>query len=170
LLLPSAHAKGAAISQTSIGGAPLGLSGKAYETRFDHPWKETLLPESGHLKLTFPGRDVAVYFKGLTDTAVEITTWNKAYKTEKGVGPCSTIPQLKAAYGRQLKPSKFNTLNGVVYAWTVGRDLIFASNSQALVDAVALFYGDAPGADKTGGALSYASYIALNENACVESH
>ena len=57
-------------------------------------------------------RKIAVYFasgepqgeiRSGAARAVEITTWNRADRTADGVGPCSTLAQLKAAYGARLK-------------------------------------------------------------------
>ena len=62
--------------------------------------------ENNYSRLVFTKRKVEVYFKGTVDKGVEITTWNKAYKTAAGVGPCSTVAKLKAAYGNKLKPFK----------------------------------------------------------------
>jgi predicted Ser/Thr protein kinase len=162
-----------AITETSIGGAGLGLRQAGYEQLFGAPWHKTLLENSGHTKVAFPKQKVAVYFKGLTDTAVEVTTWNKTYKTAEGVGPCSSIAQLKKAYGTRLKPSPLNTLGGKVYAYVVGRSLIFAApgpdptpGPSKHVTAVALYYGDAPAANKQNGALPFAAFIAMSETRC----
>jgi Protein kinase domain len=164
----STPAEAAAITPSSIAGARLGLPESAYAELVGGRRRRDVLPESGHVRLTFVDREVAVYFKGLTDTAVEVTTWNKAYRTTEGVGPCSTLPQVKKAYGTRLKPSNQNTIDGHVYAYTVGRSLIFAFNGPPphpaqRVTAVALYYGDAPEADVAGGSLSFAGFIAINE-------
>jgi hypothetical protein len=164
----STAAEAAAITPTSIAGARLGLAESAYAKLVGGQSSREVLPVSGHVKLTFFDRDVAVYFKGLTDTAVQITTWNRAYRTTEGVGPCSTLAQVKKAYGKRLKRSPFNTVGGQTYAYTVGRSLIFAFNGlpphpSKRVTAVALYYGDAPEAGVDGGALSFAGYIAINE-------
>jgi len=166
LVWGGSHANAAAITPSSIEGARLGLEASEYKKHFGKPWSSVWLADSDHSKLTFPDRQVAIYFKGLTDTAVEITTWNKAYRTAEGVGPCSPITELKKVYGKRLKPSKFNTQRGIVYAYTVGKSLIFASNRQETVEVIALYYGRAPDWDKPGGSLSHAGYIALTETAC----
>jgi serine/threonine-protein kinase len=168
LVSGSTPAEAAAITPTSIAGARLGLPESAYAKLVGGPSSREVLPASGHVKLTFFDRDVAVYFKGLTDTAVQITTWNRAYRTTEGVGPCSTLAQVEKAYGDRLKRSRFNTVDGHTYAYTVGRSLIFAFNGlpphpSKRVTAVALYYGDAPEAGVDGGALSFAGYIAINE-------
>jgi hypothetical protein len=157
---------GPAITATSIGGARLGLRATDYKRQLGAPWETGRHVESEHVTLTFPKQELAVYFKGLTDTAVEITTWNRAYRTAAGVGPCSTLKELKRAYGKRLKPSEFNTINGVVFAYKVGETLLFASNDQRIVETVALYYGDAPDALEPGGSLSFAGFVALSSTRC----
>jgi serine/threonine-protein kinase len=166
ILLATTGRAAAAITPTSIAGAKLGLRAVDYEKLFGPPWTFTRLAESEHVKLTFPKRQIAVYFKGLTDTAVEITTWNPKYHTATGISPCMSLKDLHHAYGRRLKPSEFNTQHGVVYALKLGKTLLFASNEQLNVETIALYYGDAPDALKPGGALSFAGYIALSQEAC----
>ena len=51
----------------------------------------------------------------------------KSFRTSAGVGPCSTIAELKSAYGNALEPSPNNTIDGKVYAYTVGH-LVFSAN------------------------------------------
>jgi predicted Ser/Thr protein kinase len=158
------------VSQSSIAGARLGLEPSAYRKLFGRPGHTTYVPDTGHTKLTFDKRRLAIYFKGLTDTGVEVTTWNKAYRTAEGIGPCSTIAQAKKVYGRRFKPSKWNTIDGRVYAYTVGRNLIFAAQGvgqpSKQVSTVALYYGAAPEANRRGGALPFAAATAINEHQC----
>jgi hypothetical protein len=161
------------ISAASIAGAPLGLKPMEYKNLFGRPWRQDTTKISEHSRLTFRDRKVAVYFKGLTDTAVEITTWNSGYKTAAGIGPCSTIRDLKRAYGSRLRPSPANTIQDRVYAYLVGKNLIFAAGGRdpipgpsKHVTAVAIYYGDAPGANKPNGALGFAGFIATAETKC----
>ena len=44
-----------------------------------------------YTRLVFPKRKINVYFKDGVDSAIQITTWNKAYKTAAGIGPCSSV-------------------------------------------------------------------------------
>ncbi len=166
------QADAASITPTSIAGAPLGLRAEAYEEHFGKPWQFSTQPNSGHRILTFPNRGIAVYFKGFTDTAVEIITWNGHDRTAAGVGPCSTIAGAKRTYGKAFKPSPTNTQKGLVYAYLLEKNLIFAANGvppSPTVTAVGLFYGDAPDAAKPGGALSFAGYLAIDATtACDE--
>ena len=135
------------ISQTSIAGAKLGLHPGAYNRLFGKPVrKDALRYPKNYTRLVFTKRKVAVIFPP-SGKAIEITTWNKADKTAKRIGPCSTIKQLKAAYGGKLKRSEPNTVNGKVYAYTVGK-LIFAAAGRdpkpgpsKHVTAIALYSG-----------------------------
>ena len=114
------------ITQTSVAGARLGLHPSAYTRLFGKPVrKDVLRYPTNYTRLVFTKRKVAVIFPP-NGRAIEITTWNKADKTAKRIGPCSTIKQLKAVYGPKLKRSEPNTLNGKVYAYTVGK-LIFGA-------------------------------------------
>jgi hypothetical protein len=57
-----------------------------------------------------------------------------------------------------------------VYAYTLGKNLIFASNSpHTIVEVVGLYNGSDPSVGKPGGTLSYAGGIALTERACRRS-
>jgi hypothetical protein len=155
------------ITQTAIAHARLGLSAAAYKHLLGKPtFTDKLSQPDGWTKLLFGRRRLAVYFDS-TRHAVLITTWNPAYKTAARVGPCTTVSRLKAIYGSRLKPSKFNTQNGIVYAYTVGKNLIFATNGEETVHTVGLYDGSDPNVDKPGGSLSYAGFLALSEAACV---
>jgi hypothetical protein len=124
--------------------------GGSSPTGFEQPGNYT--------RLVFPKRKMYVYFKDGVDRAIQITTWNKAYRTAEGVGPCSTVAELKKAYGSRLKPSKWNTQNGETYVYTMG-DLLFAAPDLTHVTAVGLYDSKAPRANKSGGALAFAGFV-----------
>jgi hypothetical protein len=88
-----------------------------------------------------------------------IDAWNKAYRTAAGVGPCTSIARLKAAYGERLKPAKWNTQHGKVFAYTLGSHLLFAANGAPVparhVTSVVLYSGG-PGQER------YAGYLAIS--------
>jgi hypothetical protein len=134
------------IQPTSIAGAKLGLPAAAYKRLLGTPVRRDVL-ENNYSRLVFTKRKVEVYFKGKVDKAVEITTWNKAYKTAAGIGPCSSVARLKASKIRVFAPS------GKVNAYIVGK-VIFASNDLKHVTAVAL------------GSGQEAIYVALNVTSC----
>jgi hypothetical protein len=159
----AASAATVAIGPRTIVGAKLGRSATAYKqllgssVHLDTPPKGFTDPEN-YTRLVFPKRKMYVYFKDDIDKAVIITTWNKAYKTAAGIGPCSTVAELKQAYGSKLKPSKWSTQNGNTYVYTMG-DRLFAAADLVHVTAVGLYDSKAPGANKSGGALPYAGFI-----------
>ena len=155
------------ITGNSIAGATRGLTAGAYikelgfYRRQQAKGGDLSLPgfqqPDGWSRLVFPHRKIDVYFSG-GKRAVLVTTWNRAYKTAEGIGPCSTVDELKQAYGSRLKPSRFNTHNGVVYVYTMG-DLLYADADQTTVTAVGLYNSTAASANKQGGSLSYAGFV-----------
>ncbi len=151
----------AAITPASIAGTRLGLRLPDYKRLLGVGWREDVFKPPDFPVLIYFGRRLAIYFKHPGGGAVEVTTWNDAYRTAAGVGPCSTIVELKRAYGSRLKPSPANTIDGKVFAYTVGH-MIFGANGKpphpsTHVTAVAIF---------SGITLPYASFVALNEAAC----
>ncbi len=154
--------------QRSIAGARIGLPASSYTKLLGGPSYKHAVPElPGHWsRLVFGPRGLSVYFKGKETGSAVIATWDRKYRTAAGVGPCSTLSELKLAYGSQLKPSKFNTQHGVVYAYTVGKNLIFSVANQSDVGVVDLYNGSDPKVEKPGGSRSYAGAISLIERTC----
>jgi hypothetical protein len=146
-----------AISPAAMAGARLGLRAPTYERLLGNPVRldvggSAALPQPrSYTRLVFPRRKVEVYFKGDGDRALEITTWNRAYRTVAGIGPCSPVTRLKAAYGRALHASRWSNRSEATYIYTLGRSLIFAAQDARTVSAVALY----------AGSLPYAAFIAL---------
>jgi hypothetical protein len=148
LLVTAAFAAPTArITPTSVAGAKLGLRASAYKSLFGKPIrKDALRFPKNWTRLVFTKRKVAVFFPP-TGKAVQVATWNPSDKTARGIGPCSSISQLKAAYGTSLKPSKYSKFGNRVYAYTVGK-LIFAATGHEPkpgpskhVTAIALYSG-----------------------------
>jgi predicted Ser/Thr protein kinase len=167
------------ITQTSIAGARIGLPEDAYKDLYGIGWRADVVSAPNFPVLIFHNRQESVYFDPDTRRAIIVTTWNRNHRTAAGVGPCSTIEELKSAYGSALKPSSWNTIDGKVYAYLVGKNLLFAANGlppnpSTLVTAVALYDGDGPrndgrGVDVRSGTLPFAGYIALSESSCGSS-
>jgi predicted Ser/Thr protein kinase len=176
LLRDSEPSPPAAISQGAIAGAPLGLTEDAYKKRFGPGWRSDVVTEPGFPVLIYAQRKQAIYFDPDTRRAIIVTSWNPKHRTAAGVGPCSSIEELEEAYGPTVEPSHWNTQNGKVYAYTVGKNLLFAAGGLPPdpgkhVTAVALYEGDGPkddgrGVDVEGGTLPFAGYIAISESPC----
>jgi hypothetical protein len=188
LAVPAALAttQPAAITPSSIAGAKLGLGKVAYlkllgrPVRFQaagggNPTEGGFQQPSNYSRLLFAKRGMYVYFQDGVPGAVEITTWNKAYRTAEGVGPCSTLAQVKAAYGSRLgrDPGSIVVKGGKTFGYIVGRSLIFSfpdSGAHPLVPseyvtAVALYDGSKPGWDKPQGPERFASFVSGNVGA-----
>jgi len=163
------------ISQTSIAGATLGRNEEAYKKLYGLGWREDVVTVPGFPVLIYAHRRQAIYFDPDTRRSNIVTTWNRDHKTAAGVGPCSSVEELKSAYGSALKPSRSNTQEGKIYAYTLGKNLLFALNGRLNpskhVTAVALYDGDGPqddgrGVDVKDGTRPFAGYIALSESVC----
>ena len=164
------------ISQTSIAGGTLGQTEESYKQLYGAGWRSDLVTEPNFPALIFVHRRQSIYFDPETRRSIIVTTWNPDHRTAAGVGPCSSLEELESAYGSALKPSRWNTQEGKVYAYTVGENLLFAFNGRPpnpskRVTAVALYDGDGPsndgrGVDVKSGTLPFAGYIALNESVC----
>jgi serine/threonine-protein kinase len=164
------------ITQTSIAGARLGLTEAAYKDLYGTGWRADVVTQPNFPVLIYQHRREAIYFDPDTRRGIIVTTWNPEHRTAAGIGPCSTIEEAKSAYGSAFKPSRWNTIDGKVYAYLVGKNLLFAANGlppnpSKLVTAVALYDGDGPqddgsGVDVRNGTLPFAGFIALSESTC----
>ena len=164
------------ISQTAIAGATLGQTEQAYKQLYGPGWRSDILTLPNFRALIFVHQGQSVYFDPDTGRSIIVTTWNPEHRTSAGVGPCSSLQELEAVYGSALKPSRWNTHEGKIYAYTVGPNLLFAFNGRPpnpskRVTAVALYDGDGPkndgrGVDVKSGTLPFAGYIALSESVC----
>jgi hypothetical protein len=123
--------------------------------------KLTMTEPPNYSVLTQRNRNLSAYFIGTGDHAVEITTWNKADRTAEGIGPCSTVEELKKAYGKRLKPSPNNTHNGVVGAWLLGKHMTFAMTfpKPTAVSTVAIYNNE----------RQWATFNASNDGPCAQA-
>ena len=126
--------------QTALGGSKLGLSADTVHTppgatERDHPAQ---VSGPNYAKRTFAARKVGRLLRqwntGRSRRSrgiVEFTTWNKYYRTETGVGPCSTLDELKPRTVSHLEPVEANIIEGkVVPATRSGNHLFFASSTR----------------------------------------
>jgi hypothetical protein len=146
------------ISSSAIAGARLGSSDYELRTLWGDGYRKFRLDyPRDYSMLTHSTRKVAAYFEPGNPRAIEITTWNPADRTAEGVGPCSTVDDLKRAFGNRLKAARASTVNGKVHGYTVGENLFFAiAPDGEHVQAVALHLNP----------VAEAGYIALNEGPC----
>jgi hypothetical protein len=173
-LATAAGASSTTITQSSIGGARLGLKATTYRHLFGTSGLKLQVNRpgggpTGWTKLVFNRPAVAAYFRPGHIRSEVITTWERRYKTDEGIGPCSLLDDVKLAYGDRLKPSMFNTQHGHVYAWVLGKNLIFAVGWRNYVQAVGVYNGSDPRVDKPGRSLSWAGSITLSERTCNRS-
>lgn len=164
----------ATITQQSIGGARVGLTLAQYRHLFGARGLGMALDDpnarpTGWRKWVFAHQGIAVYFRPHARRAEIITTWNPRYRTAEGIGPCSLLEDVKLTYAKRLKPSKWNTQHGHVYAYVLGKNLMFTPNESQYIEVVGLLDGSATGADRRGGSYPWAGYITISERACHRS-
>jgi hypothetical protein len=106
--------------------------------------------EEGYLRLVSGKQKVEVYFKQGTAGAVTVTTWSKVLRTDKHVGPCTSVAALKRAYGARLKPFRQGSR---IVAYRLG-NLIFTAEGGSRVGVVGL------------GRDVASVYVALNAPEC----
>jgi serine/threonine-protein kinase len=151
----------AQITPTAIAGAALGLREADYRGLFGIGWTNGVFSGPNYYYLSYPDRRLTVYFPRKGGRAIEITTWEKSFRTAAGIGPCSTIADLKRAYGNALKPSAHQIIRGKVYAYSVG-NIVFSANGappypSTRITSVAI-YRDMP--------LGFAAYTTMHEPDC----
>ncbi len=160
-----------AITQTSIAGVRLGSTEAAYKQRFGG-YKQLVLTESDPPipGLSFGQPEVAVYFRANPERADIITTWNRHLRTAAGIGPCSTIAEMKKAYGAAVRPSRYGTSpdGKTVTSYVVGQNLIFVTQDQRTISALALYMGSRNNQlRKPGSPQSWANFVAAVETPCI---
>jgi hypothetical protein len=147
---PAASARTAVgISPDSIERVKLGMTRAKATALLAKPLRFDRL-EDGYERLVSGATKVEVYFRVGAKGVVVVTTWNRALKTDKGIGPCSSVAALRRAYGARLAPFR---QGGKVIAYRLG-DLVFTTEGGAQVGVVALGRGAA------------ATYVALNAPEC----
>jgi hypothetical protein len=160
------------ITQRSIDGATLGHRPAYYTHLLGGFRPQTLSPLHLHHfpSMAFQTPKVAVYFPSERKTAFAVTTWNPNFRTNLGIGPCSTLAALNKAYGHRVAPTWAGTVGGQHWSWAVGKDLLFVtedppkSHPRTIADVV-LFRGSAH-EDHQDSPQSWANFIGSVESRC----
>jgi serine/threonine protein kinase len=143
------------ITPTNIGGAKLGDTDLALQSLWGGNYRKSNMDQpADYSVLTYSGRAISAFFVGTSVKTVEIATSNSADRTAEGIGPCSSVSDLKKAYGNRLKPNPHMTHNGVVSGYTLGRRMMFIVGPLPIpntVEAVALFSNDLASAGYVAG-------------------
>ena len=158
-----------AITQTSIAGVELGRPQAFYTQRFGGYKQITLTEVSPPIPgFTFGRFQVGVYFRADPERADIITTWNRQHRTAAGIGPCSTIDEMKRAYGESVQPNPHgvSTDGKTVPQWVVGPNLMFAANDRGTISAVALYRGLLPSTARNPR-RGWAGFVADVETPCL---
>jgi hypothetical protein len=137
------------ITSASVIGIKLGMTHAQARALLGKPVRVDRL-EDGYDRLVSERKKVEAYFRTGAKGVVVVATWIRVLRTDEQVGPCSTVPALKAAYGSRLRPFR---QGGRVIAYRLG-NLIFATPAGTRVTAVAVGRG------------TVAIYVALNVPAC----
>lgn len=156
-------------SQASIAGVKLGMTKAQVKATLGKTTTQSGTADNpgqpeGWKALVSQKKEVAVYFEHGSNKAVMVTTWNRAIRNAKGVGPCTKISKVKAVYGGSLKPSTHNLIDGKAYAYTLGKRLMFGADGapptpSKTVTAVGLYDGSA-------AMQGYAGFVTDSEQNC----
>ena len=94
---------GAGIGPDAIARVKLGMTKARATAVLAKPLRSDRL-EDGYERLVSGATKVEVYFRAGARGVVAVTTWNRATRTDKGIGPCSPVAALRRAYGARLVP------------------------------------------------------------------
>jgi serine/threonine-protein kinase len=164
----SAHVK-VSITQASIDGVRLGHKASWYEQRLGGAQVSTVAGPN-YTALHFQTPEIAAYFpradtqegSGLPVVhtpypAIIVTTWNRQFRTAAGIGPCSTLAAMRRAYGDRVAPDSHLRHGKTIWAWRLGRDIMFETQNHRTISAVVLFR---VAHERWGG------FVGQNETAC----
>ena len=154
------------VTQRTIDGVPLGRQRSYYRHRLG-PAKLSVAQGPNYPTMSFQQPEVSVYFPARGKHAHIITSWNRDFRTSAGIGPCSTLAEMKSAYGKRVRPTWSGTSpDGKQHgSWKVGRNILFITQDQKTISAVVLYKGLR--IEKHGGSpQDFANYIGANETAC----
>jgi len=128
IVVPAAAAENHSITSRSIGGASLGLTQRDYTKILGRLHFRT--PFSGGLtRLEYQKGDLHVFISRATRRGVGLFTAADEFRTSAGVGPCSPVAKLQAAYGDKLKAVKSSTTHQVI-GYRLGTLIFIATGPQ----------------------------------------
>jgi hypothetical protein len=152
------------ITPASITGAELGRLPGHYKKLLG-AWRAQELTDTHFPSLAFQQRQVAIYFPAAKQPAHIITTWNRDARTAQGIGPCSTVDELKRAYGTALKPTSAGRTERGQSSYALGDTLLFVTQDLKTIANVVLYDGD-PKRTHAWSPQSFANYVGGLETAC----
>jgi hypothetical protein len=131
--VPAALAAGGnrLITESAIGGGSLGQTRAAYAAAYGSPLRTDRL--EGNLTRVVYRQRVEVYFRSGSAAGIAVVVAGSAFRTGKGVGPCSPAAAVRAAYPGSARVP----LAGPEYAYRLGSRLWFEIEA-GKVAAVAL--------------------------------
>jgi tRNA A-37 threonylcarbamoyl transferase component Bud32 len=168
LLTGGSKAAPVTITPTSIGGARLGDTDVTLQRLWGNQYRKlTLDYPPNYSLLTYSSRALSTYFVGTSTRTVEITTANSGDRTAEGIGPCSSLSDLKRVYGSRLKNNPhmvgLGKDKGLVFGYIVGKHMLFIMGPNAspnTVETVALYAND------RSNSLASAGFLASGDGPC----
>jgi serine/threonine protein kinase len=136
--LESGSAHVTKITQTAIDGASLGHK-KSWYRHLLGPGVPSTDSISNYAGLHFQQPEIATYSPHAGEPAVIVTTWSPKYRTAAGIGPCSTLDDMRSAYGDRISPDIHATHGNTVSAWTLGKNILFETQDHRTISAVVLY-------------------------------
>jgi serine/threonine-protein kinase len=162
------------ITQSAIDGVSLGRT-RTYYRRVLGPSRPFVEKPAIQGAGTFPAASfqtpaVGVYFRPHHPKAFIITTWNRTFRTAEGIGPCSTLAQMRSTYGRRAVPTYSGSgPHGVHWSYQLGRNLLFVTQDHKTISSVVLFTGPPNARARNQPPGTYqgdANYLGGNETKC----
>jgi serine/threonine protein kinase len=159
-----AHQTSPKITERTIDGVPLGRQRSYYRHRLGG-YKPSIAEGPNYPTMSFQQPEVAVYFPARGKPAHIITSWNRDFRTSAGIGPCSTLAEMKSAYGKRVRPTWSGTHGKEHFSWQVGQNMLFMTQNHKTISTVVLFQG-VRHENHGGSPQTWANYIGGNETAC----
>ena len=151
-----------AVTQHSIAGIPLGKTAAWYKKHIGGAWRDEVLSQSSFPAVVFGGKAMTIVFPKKGAPAHIITTYNAAYRTAEGIGPCSSVADMKRVYGNRVHGTWSGTQGRKSYSYELGRNILFEDQDLKTITAVVLYRGAAY--KRADSPQAWANYIGAIEN------